>query len=151
MSVARARRRERGFTFVTLLFLLAISAGIYWIVVFGGAYWDNHEVKSVLRHAGNLAYTDLDDNHVRKFITDRMTDLFGYETTEYGRKVQRLRIEYAPEDLIIERTRVPPSIRIRLAYTRVISLPIIGGERALYFPLDIEQDLSPVDWGKQPR
>jgi hypothetical protein len=146
-----ARRPPRGFSFVTLLFLLAAAGVIYWIVAFGGAYWDNHELKSVMHQAGNMAYQEHDDLKIRRFIEQRMSDLFGYEVEEFGRRSHRLRIEYQPDDLIIERTNVPPSIRIRLNYTRSVTMPLIGGERSVYFPIDVEQDLSPVDWGKPSR
>src|SRR5207253_1597623 len=63
-----AMRRDRGVTFVTVLILLAIAAGFYWIITFGEAYWDNQEVKGVLSQAANMAYKETDDEHIRNFV-----------------------------------------------------------------------------------
>ena len=140
------RRRERGVTTMGVILLLALGAGLYWLVVFGGAHWDNHELKAVLRQAGNISYQEQNDARVRDFILRRADDLFGYDTEEFGQRKRKLRVEFQPDDLVLERTKIPAAMRIRLNYSRTIQLPIIGGERQMYFALDVEQDLSPVKY-----
>ena len=140
------RRRARGVTLMGAILLLALGAGVYWIVVFGGAHWDNHELKAVLRQAGNMAYSEHNDEMLRSFIMRRADDMFGYDVEEFGMRKRRLRVEFQPDDLVLDRSKIPPLMRIRINYSRTIKLPIIGGERQMYFALDVEQDLSPIKY-----
>ena len=141
------RSRERGLTFVTVLMLLALAAGIYWVAVFGQIYWDNQEVKSLLRQAANSAYQQKDDKYVRIYLLRSLDDKFGYDGDDgNGHAVRRSRLEYEPDDLKLERTLVPPLIRIDMHYTRTFVLPIFGGLRVVSFNDHVEQDLSVVKW-----
>lgn len=140
------RRRARGMTFIGVMLLLALGAGIYWIVTFGGAHLDDHELKTILRQAGNIAYSEHNDQNVRDWILKRTDELFGYDTEEFGQRRRKLRIEFQPDELVLERSKVPPEIRIKLNYSRTVKLPLIGGERQMYFALDVTQDLSPIKY-----
>jgi hypothetical protein len=140
------RARERGVNFIGILILAAIAAGMYWIVVFGAVHWENHELKATLGQACNIAYQDLDDVRIRRWIMTRVDELFGYEYEEFGQRKRGSKIQFEPEDLTLERTKIPPEMRIRLHYTRTVKLPIIGGERQLAFAIDVKQDLSPVKY-----
>ena len=140
------RRRARGMTFMGVMLLLALGAGIYWIVTFGGAHWDNHELKTILRQAGNIAYSEHSDKNVRDWILKKADELFGYDTEEFGQRRRKLRIEFQPDELVLERSQIPAEMRIRLNYSRVVKLPLLGGERQMYFAIDVVQDLSPVKY-----
>ena len=61
-----------GLTFVTVLLLLGIAGGVYWVATFGSAYWENQEVKSTLKEAANLCYHERNDNTVRDFIVRKL-------------------------------------------------------------------------------
>ncbi len=141
------RSRERGLTFVTVLMLLAVAAGIYWIAVFGQIYWDNREVKALLMQAANSAYQQKDDKFVRLYLVRSLDDKFGYDVDDgSGHTARRNRLEYEPDDLKLERVQTPPLIRIDLRYTRTFTLPIFGGLRVVSFNDHAEQDLSVVKW-----
>ena len=145
---ARPRRseRERGVNFVGVAILLAFAAGFYWIVVFGGVHWEHHELKAVIGQACNIAYQERDDRRVRDFIVQRTDEMFGYDYEEFGMRKRGNKVGFEPDDLILERSQIPPEMRIRLSYTRRVKLPIIGGERVLAFYIDVKQDLSPVKY-----
>ena len=57
-----------------------------------------------------------------------------------------LKINLEPDDLRIERSKVPAYIHIWLTYDRPVKLFLSGKERVLTFTLHAEQDLSPVVW-----
>jgi hypothetical protein len=138
-------RAHRGFTFVGLLFLLAGAAGIYSIVAFGPAYWDNVEVGKTLHEAANMCMRSSDDK-VRDFISTKLDQKF--DTGAYDDRGNRvLWIDYDPyKDLRIERTDEPKNVDIWVTYQRHVPLPLIGGERVLTFNDHVQQDLSPVKW-----
>lgn len=138
--------RPRGVTFVTVLLLLAVAGCAYWIVVFGGAYWDNQEVKAVVRQAGNIAYTQHSDTELRAFIVKKIQDMFEYDYEEFGQRKKGYRVDLQPDDVLIERSQVPPFIRIDVSYSRMIQPPFNQPEKQLYFSIHVEQDLSPVKW-----
>jgi hypothetical protein len=142
----RRLARERGVNFIGVAILLAIAAGFYWIVVFGAVHWENHELKAVIGQACNIAYQEIDDRRVRQFIMTRADEMFGYEYEEFGMRKHAMKIQFEPDDLILERSKIPPEMRIRLSYTRTVKLPIIGGERVVAFAIDVRQDLSPVKY-----
>ena len=140
------RARERGVNLIGVAILLALAAGFYWIVVFGAVHWENHELKAVIGQACNIAYSEGDDAKVRKFILERADDMFGYEYEEFGMRKRGSKITFDPDELILERSKIPPEMRIRLDYVRTVKLPIIGGERQVAFHIDVKQDLSPVKY-----
>lgn len=139
-------RKPRGITFVTVLLLLAVGAGVWWLVSYGGAYWDNLEVKSVVTQAANIAYREPDDLRVRLFVMGKLHDMFDREVEEHGTMKKVLKISIEPDDLRIERSKVPANINIWLTYDRPVKLFLSGQERVLTFTVHAEQDLSPVIW-----
>ncbi len=145
-SRPKRRRRERGVNFIGVAILLALAAGFYWLVVFGAVHWENHELRAVIGQACNIAYQEIDDRRVRQFIVTRTDEMFGYDYEEFGMRKHGSKINFEPDDLILERSKIPPAMRIRLNYTRTVKLPIIGGERQLAFNIDVTQDLSPVKY-----
>lgn len=141
-----APARPRGISFITVLLLLALGGGVYWIVVFGGAHWDNQEVKTVVRQAGNIAYTQHDDGQIRNFIINKIQEIFVYDYEELGQHKKGYRVDLRPEDILIERSQVPALIRIDVSYSRIIRPPFNQPEKQLDFAIHVEQDLSPVKW-----
>lgn len=140
------RRPQRGLTFITVLILLAIAGGIYWLVAYGEVYWDNVEVKSLLVQGANLAYSEPDDAKVRLFLNRKLHEKFDTEVEEHGRMIKGMKIELDPEDLRIERTKVPAYVHIWLTYQRPVKLPLTSQVRSVTFTDHAEQDLSPVKW-----
>jgi hypothetical protein len=138
-------RAQRGFTVVSLLFLLVAAGIVYSIFTFGPAYFDNLQVGTMLHEAANMCMHQTDDK-VREFIDRKMNDRFDTGTfDERGNKV--LTADYDPnQDVRIERTETPRSVDIWVNYQRHVPLPLIGGERVLTFNQHIEEDLSPVKW-----
>jgi hypothetical protein len=139
----RSSRPQRGITFITVLLLLAVLGGVYWVMTFGSVYWENQEVKSILKEAGNLAYNERSDTIVHTFIERKLRERF-QTGSDHGRPI--LAIDYDPADLRIERTDQPKFIHIWFTYSRTVKTPFTGSERQVTFADHIEQDLSPVKW-----
>jgi len=143
----RPSSSERGLTFVTVLMLLALAAAVYWVMTFGNLYWENHELKSVLRQAANIAYQQKDNGRVREWILREFNDNYGYDGEDAsGHHARLLKMEFEENDLRLERVESPPLMRIDFHYVRTITLPIFGGQRRIAFDDHIEQDLSAVKW-----
>jgi len=143
----RPPERERGLTFISVLLVLALLGGIYWIFTFAGVNYDNHEVKAVLRQAGNIAYQQKEDKKVREWIMRELDSQFGYDGTDAaGHSARLLKLEFDENDLVLTRTQSPPNMHIDLHYARTITLPIFGSQRRLSFDDHVDQDLSSVKW-----
>jgi hypothetical protein len=138
-------RSDRGITFVTVLILVGIAAAIFWGATYGEAYWENFEVKRVLREAANLSYRQT-DNDVRHFVFRELHHLFDHNVEDHGRVITEMRIDVDDTDLRIERTQVPAAVHIWLSYSRDVEVPVIKQQRRISFTEYAEQDLSPVKW-----
>jgi hypothetical protein len=139
-------RNQRGLTLVSLLMLLSAVGGIYWMVAFGPAYWDNFEVKSVLNEAANHAYREKHDSQLRAFVNGKLHERFETgEVDERGTRMMRILYDIN-DDLRIEFTERPPSVELWFNYQRRVPLPLIGRERTVAFSVHADQDLSVVKW-----
>jgi hypothetical protein len=135
-----SRRGERGITFISVLLLLALLGGVYWLLMFGSAYWENQEVKTTLKEAANLCYHEKNDQKVRDFIMGRLKNQFP------GSGNQTMSIDLDPGDLRIERTDSPKHVNIWLTYSRTVKTPFVDQERTVTFNDFADQDLSDVKW-----
>ena len=126
---ARSSGQSGKITWVTALAIAAVAGGIYWIVAYGQAYIDNFEVKSIVNSAGNMAYREDNDEKVKNFIRSELTQLFEEEPDDFGGKQLKHGIVIGPEDLFVERSKIPPEIRIELTYSRVIDLPLVKKQK----------------------
>jgi hypothetical protein len=127
------------------LVLLAAAAGIFWLVTYGEAYWENLEVKSLVLAAANQCYRD-DDQGVRQTFFHKLELAFEVKEEDHGRVVSKLKIDFDRDDLRIERTKVPAYVHVWFTYSRNIKVPLLGQERQVTFTDHAEQDLSPVKW-----
>jgi hypothetical protein len=136
-------RSQRGLTFVTVLMLLAVAGGIWWVATFGSAYWENQEVKSTLKEAANLCYHEQSDDRVRAFIERKLHAMFDVQGPS-GKP--RMAIDFDPGDLRVERTQSPKHVNIWLTYSRTVKTPIVDQERTVVFTDHADADLSDVKW-----
>ena len=140
-------RQARGITLISVLLLLALAGGVYCLFAFGQAYWENLEVKSILRQAANECYRQTDDVLIKQAISRRLHSAFDVVGEDkYGRSEARMPIVFDEGDLQIQRTEVPRYVHIWLTYHRKVKLPLVNQERVLTFNEHTEQDLSPVRW-----
>jgi hypothetical protein len=139
--------RERGFTLVSFLLLVAVFAAIYWAITFGPAYVELFEVGSIVHEAGNLCYRQPDDERVKDFILDRLQSNFSDDVMDHGRMVRTLRFDInRDDDIRIERSQLPPAVNIWVTYRRKVTFPFVGGEREVVLTKHTEQELSQVKW-----
>jgi hypothetical protein len=138
--------KARGLTFVTVLIVLAAAAGIMWLLTYGGAYWENLEVKRVLTQAGNMCYREPRNEVIKTWIVNEMHHLFDEKQERYGSVETVMRVDFNPDDVRIERSEIPPEVNIWLSYSRVVTVPLLGQQREVTFNDHALQDLSPVKW-----
>jgi hypothetical protein len=137
---------DRGITLITVLVFVGAIAAVLWFATYGEAYWENFEVKRVLKEAANLSYRQRDDGAVRAFVFNELHHLFDQKIEDRGRLVTEMRIDVEEDDLRIERTQVPAFVHIWLTYSRDVRVPILHQQRRVTFNEYVEQDLSPVKW-----
>ena len=140
------QRKHRGLTFVTVLLFAAVIAGVVWGITYGEAYWENLEVKRVLKEAANLSYRESDDSRIRAYVFRELHHLFDEKVEDHGRVITEMRIDVEESDLRIERTQIPAFVHIWLTYSRDVQVPILKQQRRVTFNEYAEQDLSPVKW-----
>ena len=140
-------RHPRGITLTTVLIFLALAGGVYCLFAFGQAYWENFEVKGILRQAANECYRQPDDGAVRLSIIYKLHanfDVVGVDRV--GRNETRMPLVFDEGDLQIRRSEIPKEVNIWFTYQRRVTLPLVGQERMLTFNDHAQQDLSPVKW-----
>ena len=116
---------------VSFLFLVGGLAAVWWLISFGPAYWDNVSIKGDLHEAGNLCMKEADDEKIRAFLLNRLTNSY------HG-------VSVSPEDVRIDRQpRV--SVAIDVTYRRTVK-PLFTDERTVVFNRHVDQDISPVKW-----
>jgi hypothetical protein len=140
------RRSDRGLTFVTVLLFAGALAAVVLAITYGQAYWENLEVKRVLKEAANLSYRESDDRRIREFVFNQLHHLFDQKVEDHGRVITEMRIDVDDSDLRIERTQIPQMMHIWLTYSRDVEVPVIHKQRRVTFNEYAEQDLSPVKW-----
>ena len=139
-------RPQRGLTFITVLILLAFAGAVFWLLSFGEAYWEDQEVKGILRQAANVAYNEKSDEGVKDFVFRKLHDLYDEKVEDHGRIVTRLKLDVSRDDLQVERSQLPPRIDIWLTYSRTVNLVLVGQPRTVTFNHHVTQDLSQVKW-----
>ena len=139
-------RGDRGITFVTVLLAIAAVGAVLWLATYGPAYWENFEVKRVLKEAANMSYRQPDDRELRNYVFRELHHLFDQKVEDHGRVITEMRIDVDDSDLRIERTQIPAYIHIWLTYSRDVQVPLLGQQRRVTFNEYAEQDLSPVKW-----
>jgi hypothetical protein len=140
------RRSDLGITFITVLLFAAALAAVLVAVTYGEAYWENFEVKRVLKEAANLSYRESDDRRVREYVFRELHHLFDQKVEDHGRVITEMKIDVDDGDLRIERTQVPAFVHIWLTYSRDVQVPLLHQQRRVTFNEYAEQDLSPVKW-----
>ena len=128
-----------------LLFAAALAAVLVG-VTYGEAYWENLEVKRVLKEAANLSYRESDDRRIREYVLKELHHLFDQKVEDHGRVITEMKIDVDDGDLRIERTQVPAFVHIWLTYSRDVQVPLLHQQRRVTFNEYAEQDLSPVKW-----
>lgn len=140
------RRSDLGITFITVLLFAAALAAVLVGVTYGEAYWENLEVKRVLKEAANLSYRESDDRRIREYVFKELHHLFDQKVEDHGRVITEMKIDVDDGDLRIERTQVPSFVHIWLTYSRDVQVPLLHQQRRVTFNEYAEQDLSPVKW-----
>jgi len=140
------RRSDLGITFITVLLFAAALAAVLVGVTYGEAYWENLEVKRVLKEAANLSYRESDDRRIREYVLKELHHLFDQKVEDHGRVITEMKIDIDDGDLRIERTQVPAFMHIWLTYSRDVQVPLLHQQRRVTFNEYAEQDLSPVKW-----
>ena len=138
------RRSDRGLTFITVLLLVGVAAAVFWLATYGQAYWENFEVKRVLKEAANLSYREADDRRIREYVFRELHHLFDQKVEDHGRVLTEMLIDVDDGDLRIERTQIPAFVHIWLTYSRDVQVPLLKQQRRVTFNEYAEQDLSPV-------
>jgi hypothetical protein len=140
------RRHHRGITFMGVLLILGIGAGIFWFMTYGEAYWENQEVKAVLSEAANACYKEESDDKIKDLVFRKLHNMFDQQVEDHGHVVTVMKIDCERDDMRIERSKVPAYVHIWLTYNRRVKVPFVGGERVVQFTDHSEADLSPVKW-----
>jgi hypothetical protein len=149
-SVSR-RAGERGeVTWVGLVLLVALVAGVYLGWVWGPVYFVHYEVKQVVREYMNQAVrnpndAELVDRMVRKLESVARDD----GVDEYGDPARVPAVVVDADSVTWEREAGanPPMLHVSFEYERTVTYPLLGTTGSKVFSVDLENDLTKPDWG----
>jgi hypothetical protein len=139
-------RTQRGVGFMTVLIILAVAGAVFWSITYGEAYWDDLEVKHLVRQAANMSYRDRDPGVVKNYIIRKLHELYDEKVEDHGRIVTVTKIDFDDDDVRVERSEIPLKVDVWFTYNRTVKIPLAGVTRTLQFVHHAEQDLSPVKW-----
>jgi len=146
-----SRRGERGaITWVTALFLAALTAGGYLLVVWAPVWVVHYEVKHVVRDYGNRAVKDQND---QQLVLDMCAKLRSLDSSRAlgpdGRVESRPSVEVSPQEVLWERnlSSRPPELRVAFTYRRQLYYPVVERWSEVDMQVDITQDIGLPDWG----
>ena len=101
--------------------LLLIAGGIYLGVMLVPIYVDNFTVKEAVTVAHNRAAQGIDDDSIRNVVMERTSRLgYHWERDRFDRDIRVPGLGLQPEQIIIERSTVTPSMKIQVDYERRI-------------------------------
>jgi len=108
-------------SFGGLVLLLLIAGGIYLGVMLVPVYVDNFTVKEAVTVAHNRAAQGIDDDSIRNVVMERTSRLgYHWERDRFDRDIRVPGLGLQPEQIIIERSTVTPSMKIQVDYERRI-------------------------------
>jgi len=101
--------------------LLLIAGGIYLGVMLVPIYVDNFTVKEAVTVAHNRAAQGIDDDSIRNVVMERTSRLgYHWERDRFDRDIRVPGLGLQPEQILIERSTVTPSMKIQVDYERRI-------------------------------
>ena len=147
----RRRRLERGAaSWVTVLLVLGLAAGVYAAVVFVPPAVLHYEVKQVVRDYGNQAIKNLNDEQLLRDMVQKIRSLDDVQgVDEAGRKVRIPVVDLQKEDVVWERAKDPPTLHVAFEYPRTLELPWLDRRIERVFRVDLTMDQKRADWGPQ--
>ncbi len=106
-------------SFGGLVLLLLIAGGIYLGVMFVPVYVDNFTVKEAVTVAHNRIAQGADDESIRNVIMERTSRLgYHWERDRFDQNIRVPGLGLQPEQIIVERSMVTPSVKIQVDYER---------------------------------
>jgi hypothetical protein len=122
------------------LVLLALLAGvIYAAVMLVPVYVDNFTVKEAVAAAHNKAIQVFDEDSMRNTILERTSRLgYHWERDKFDRPVRKPGLGLQPEQIVIERSQVTPSVLVRVEYDRTIRFKPSSYVRTVHFRVEKE-------------
>ncbi|WP_309891731.1 hypothetical protein [Archangium sp.] len=101
------------------MLLLLIAGGIYLGVMFVPVYVDNFTVKEAVTVAHNRIAQGADDESIRNVIMERTSRLgYHWERDRFDQNIRVPGLGLQPEQIIVERSMVTPSVKIQVDYER---------------------------------
>ncbi|HYQ81542.1 MAG TPA: hypothetical protein VEP68_08575, partial [Anaeromyxobacteraceae bacterium] len=96
----------------------------------------------------NQAVKNLDDAGQRQIMVNRLAMLDRLEgLDEYGRPATFPAVNVLPEQVVWERTKDPPTLRIAFEYTRPVRYPLVDRESQVTLEIDQTFDVNRPEWG----
>lgn len=143
---SRLRRCECGESSLSsLLWLGGIAAIIYFGLMYVPVYVELYEVKQVLRQAGNRAYTEHNDETIRRFISEKLKEIGSHYEIRDGQEYNLPGIVVLDHDIFVNRDE-GKSIVLQVKYRKVINYPFTSRQKTLDFSPSHKADLAPVKW-----
>jgi hypothetical protein len=106
-------------SFGGLVLLLLIAGGIYLGVMLVPVYVDNFTVKEAVTVAHNRIAQGADDESIRNVIMERTSRLgYHWERDRFDQNIRVPGLGLQPEQIIVERSMVTPSVKIQVDYER---------------------------------
>ncbi len=140
-----SRRRDEQGSASSYAWLAGIVAAIYFGAMYVPVYYEQYEVKAVLREAGNMAYTEQNDETIRAFISGKLKTIGSHYEIKDGQEYNLPGIVVLDDDIFV--TRDPgKSIVLQVQYQKVINYPFTKKQKTLYFSPSVKADITAVKW-----
>lgn len=123
---------------VTVLVILAVIAGGYWVVMFGPLYLDNLEVREAADSAFNVYVVERDETKAIREALNRQTKIGShFEVSEEDGTEQKLPgLGLTEDDVVLEHDESSGEASVRIEYNRTVILWPTENRRTVHFAVE---------------
>jgi len=141
--------------FTTILTVLALSIGGYFLYALLPAYTENYTLKQELSGVANQAWHKLGREELQKQVIAKATGIgshveippSGLPVTVKGLPIGEDEVSVTCTDSARDCTGADGSVVIAVSYMRIMTLPYLSGKHlTLHFSPSATESLQPVEW-----
>ncbi len=141
--------------FTTILTLLLISVGGYFVWVLLPAYIDNYTLKQDLSGVANEAWHKLGKDELRKQVIEKASGVgthieippSGLPVTVRGLPIGEDEVVVTCTDQTADCSSSEGDVMINVTYTRIVAMPYLTGKFiTLHFSPSAKESLKAVEW-----
>jgi hypothetical protein len=142
---ARFANQRGAASWVSLLLIAGIAAGAYFGLMYGPAYFEQIEVKQMLREQANTA-SRVPDEALKANILNKAKQIGSHTEIQNGQEMNIPGIVLLDDDVYITRDDTTQMIIIQVSYAKRLDYPFTKKQKEIRFSPSVKESFAPVRW-----